>query len=828
MFRNVLGPQPNFPVNGVTWKSAVLANLNFAQSSDYANLVARARACMTQTSQQTPLRTRPNAKPIRGMRRTCDGGAFVKPDVNLRLVDEAKDKGKHIDKAIKAGFPCPSTRYCISSDCMSAIQCMAVTTGTDLSELRLRTVKALDKIASAARPITASWMRLCSAAPPGVKDLRKDMNVAFIAILIDAMEWPDVGLPRCLLHGFPLAGDLSAEDSGLFRLKNPEDKAAEMERVHAAQTEHTHESNMAWIQTCAEMLEASAKQARTSTKGNSPGMLRDVWVSTQEQVAQGFLSPAMTMQEVVDKFTVQGKFCARPLPRFGVSQGMKLNSLGEWIRKVRAIDDGKRAGINDATYVPENLVMPNFEFPAKVGAEMAALHAGNPQCGMILGLEDMFAAYRRFGTSTPHATVVGVYNVDAKCVQWFQVKGMPMGLSSAPVAFCRIPAALCAIAQLWCAVACESFVDDFLICDRDDAPCTDRQMREWSSSAQYCVNALTTMAGIGLEPKKQKLAGHKNELLGVAADLSKFHSEAKISFTPTQKRGREIIATMDECRQQGILRPAQAASLLGRLNFALSAAYNGVGRAATQPLVDRANAHGSGPAKKGTRTRWTPSMTHMLCFFRELFKHMPPLQFCFQKRARDKVLVYTDASFSEARNGLGVIVIDQATGERFVCDSKCPRWLMETWNDTACNPWLLEESDCKKRNQTHINVLELLAIVAAVWTMGPDMLRGRDVVFFCDNTSAMSAAVHGYARTPHMAALSNTLHLALASLRVNAWFEWVPSAANCADIPSRPRGMAEESFYQKHKIKPWGPSMRFPTAQQIRSPRFGAVLEQRS
>jgi hypothetical protein len=65
----------------------------------------------------------------------------------------------------------------------------------------------------------------------------------------------------------------------------------------------------------------------------------------------------------------------------------------------------------------------------------------------------------------------------------------------------------------------------------------------------------------------------------------------------------------------------------------------------------------------------------------------------------------------------------------------------------------------------------------------------------------------------------------LASLRVNAWFEWGPSAANCADIPSRPRGMAEESFYQEHKIKPRGPSMRFPTAQQIRSPRFGTVLE---
>jgi hypothetical protein len=52
---------------------------------------------MKQKSQQAPPRTRPSAKHIRGMRRTCDGGAFAKADVNLSLVDEAKDKGNHID-----------------------------------------------------------------------------------------------------------------------------------------------------------------------------------------------------------------------------------------------------------------------------------------------------------------------------------------------------------------------------------------------------------------------------------------------------------------------------------------------------------------------------------------------------------------------------------------------------------------------------------------------------------------------------------------------------------------------------------------------------------
>jgi len=65
-------------------------------------------------------------------------------------------------------------------------------------------------------------------------------------------------------------------------------------------------------------------------------------------------------------------------------------------------------------------------------------------------------------------------------------------------------------------------------------------------------------------------------------------------------------------------------------------------------------------------------------------------------------------------------------------------------------PQQMEQSQRK----THINALELLAIVVA---FGKEFLQNREVVFFCDNTSAMSAAVHGYARSPDLATLSNTL-----------------------------------------------------------------------
>ena len=76
-------------------------------------------------------------------------------------------------------------------------------------------------------------------------------------------------------------------------------------------------------------------------------------------------------------------------------------------------------------------------------------------------------------------------------------------------------------------------------------------------------------------------------------------------------------------------------------------------------------------------------MTHMLKFFEALFNDMPDLQFDFSRRKKRKVIVYTDASFDRDRNGLGFIVFDQESNERFVCDASCPHELMARWNDVG-------------------------------------------------------------------------------------------------------------------------------------------------
>ena len=59
------------------------------------------------------------------------------------------------------------------------------------------------------------------------------------------------------------------------------------------------------------------------------------------------------------------------------------------------------------------------------------------------------------------------------------------------------------------------------------------------------------------------------------------------------------------------------------------------------------------------------------------------------------------------------------------------------------------------------------------------------MVHFADSTVGLSALVHGHSASVDMADISNAYHLLAAGLRTAAYFDYVPSAANIADLPSR-------------------------------------------
>ena len=78
----------------------------------------------------------------------------------------------------------------------------------------------------------------------------------------------------------------------------------------------------------------------------------------------------------------------------------------------------------------------------------------------------------------------------------------------------------------------------------------------------------------------------------------------------------------------------------------------------------------------------------------------------------------------------------------------------------------------------------MLAAIS-VYSTYPQLIAGRKVLHWVDNTVALSALVHGYAGKPDLAKSVNVFYLQMLALRASVYFEFVPSKANIADLPSR-------------------------------------------
>ena len=91
----------------------------------------------------------------------------------------------------------------------------------------------------------------------------------------------------------------------------------------------------------------------------------------------------------------------------------------------------------------------------------------------------------------------------------------------------------------------------------------------------------------------------------------------------------------------------------------------------------------------------------------------------------------------------------------------------------------------KAHNSLAPILFSIWAEVVAVYYTFPERVRGREVNHFIDNTVALSGLIHGYARKLDLARMVNAFHLQIFGLDANVYYEFVPSLANLADLPSR-------------------------------------------
>ena len=103
----------------------------------------------------------------------------------------------------------------------------------------------------------------------------------------------------------------------------------------------------------------------------------------------------------------------------------------------------------------------------------------------------------------------------------------------------------------------------------------------------------------------------------------------------------------------------------------------------------------------------------------------------------------------------------------------------------------------------YIGQIEILAGLCAYTSFGR-RLRGRHVMHFVDNTSALAGMARGYAGPTDSRRLVHALHTLLSALRVKAWFEYVPSKANPSDAPSRVPGLRADDWWIDDDEQPTG------------------------
>ena len=383
------------------------------------------------------------------MRSTAEGGRFVK-EAHLRWNDECKSKNLHAKKSMDKAFPDAAGRCYFSNDNEAATACML--DHNDLARWRDRQVRFLRRIAKQALAYDVQ-LRIAHPPSPTVKRINQHYNLGLMAVLLDAMSYPDLSLVNDMLQGVMVCGNLTTLDTGVYRKLPAHIEPLESFLRRFEAWEDTHDD---WLRADADRVEARVRALRQKAAAGDTlacqdlDTMRRVFDSTLDEGQKGLMGPAMTVHQLRAQFTVNGKLTARVLPRFGVLQGWTekrcrackplpapcAHCVGHRMRKLRCCDDAKKSGTNDFTRMPETTVFPTFEFSARAAA---AVYNRQPGRELILGLDDLAAAYRRVPTSQPRFTVVSCWDFHRDAVSYFQVYGLNFGLTSAPLLFCRVP-----------------------------------------------------------------------------------------------------------------------------------------------------------------------------------------------------------------------------------------------------------------------------------------------------------------------------------------------------------------------------------------------------
>ena len=769
---------------------------------------------------------RPQSK-VADITRWHSSGAFTKVPPEQRLVSEELDPWKHVAKAKVLEYP--QKKRSSAGALHEAVAVEVTRMGASLEKVRDATIERWQSIASTLDHLEQT---IRSHISPEFSAVMGHSGIATVAAAVEAFGYPDVELPWLLFSGFDAGGDGHLDGVGVresfvlrkggktakYSLAELHAGLAEKDEPHVLdeQTGELEEaerwpSSSVWLHDMSGRIRRQAElvlkrqgvslpamqQAAKADLAESPkkggggrvdaiieslprgedrDTLASLWTLERKCMDETQSSPAtmsapMGLKRYREWAEPHGGIeQIRPARRHCIEQGEDEHGK----TKYRCVDDFRRNGVKGATTLPEDIDLPTFMCVVWIASAFAKARkqlgvAASDALVMTLALEDMKTAYRMVPQRLAAVRVVSWYSFRMGMVVHQLIYGHSYGQLAAVYNFPRVPRLVCYVLAVVFLVAARDYVDDFMLVD----------LACGGASGHRSIVALMATLGFLLDAVKRQHAEVSNVALGSLVDLSRLPTDMVVTFEPWPKKLKKLFKRITACRDAKHITAGTASEINGKLRWFTTHTKGRAGAAAAQPFQDRSLDEVSGD--------WTVAMEHSLEFIELLFEegHMPKMVVPVEDGVQRKpIILYTDASFMWATGKDGSIY-----PHAFVC-----MWLFdqESGAEIALNEYIppYYYDHFARDKDTYIAQVELLAVVSALYTR-PDVFAGRRVIHFCDNTVALSALVHGYAKKEDMARMVNAFHLAATALDVDFYHEWVPSKANVADIPTRPDRMHE-------------------------------------
>ena len=606
-----------------------------------------------------------------------------------------------------------------------------------------------------AKSLVAPNAELQKLVPEHGKGICAGINFAFLYVLCEALEYVDRKVVDGILFGFAPVGEVPP--GGRFR---PVDEPS----VAPFSTE---ENSDMFDRVAADLARRFRRAQQQGGQSKEWKELTTLWVNVigpEGEVAKGHMDGGehgrgYSRRQVWDMY----KDCPggpRCLVRFGVEQGGKL----------RGCDNGAFCGHNARTRMSETIHCIGADFPAIIAREFAKWVES--ECW--IGTDDVEAAYRRILNSMPQYTVVALVEPDSGQVRYFPMPGFPFGLKSAVVAFNRVEELLIEVSRVFMLVPCGHYYDDAVTVEPRFA----------GRSGQRAIWMVHEVVGIPFAAKKHEKMRAANPFLGIVSDFER--KPGFVQMRVKKSRREKLLKDLEDVLKSGELTGAQAATFRGKLYFTSLTAFGGVGRAPLQALARR-------QYSDGDEKRLDDDLRRAVVAMRALLERLPPRLIPLLDSERSEcIYIWSDAMWEPVRgdDGEALQVFDEVSGESFyIAKATLAFAVYRAWTGTWAHSYKDVGIDILRQltpgKKTYIGQLEALAAAAVMHTLPEDWLAGRDGYMWIDNMGAKYSLQKGSARKEDSARIVDSFSKRVASLGFRPWIEYVPSAQNVADLPSR-------------------------------------------